>query len=69
MNKEMIVKAPKLPNLRPYTNKWVALSANRSRVVASGNTIETVVGKISKTERKRVTFLKVFPRGYSPHHS
>jgi len=69
MEKQLVIKAPKLPNLRPYSNKWIALSSDRLRVVSSGKSIADATRKIKPADRKKVAFLKVFPRGYSPTHA
>ncbi|PIY75087.1 MAG: hypothetical protein COY85_01270 [Candidatus Portnoybacteria bacterium CG_4_10_14_0_8_um_filter_40_50] len=44
--------------LKPYTNKWVALSRDHRKVIAKGNELKEV---ISKAQSKDVVFLKVFP--------
>ena len=44
--------------LKPYANKWVALSSDHKKVIAKGNRLKDVA---SKTKAKDVVFLKVFP--------
>jgi len=44
--------------LKPYANKWVALSSDRRRVIEKGNELKEVVAKVKS---KDVIFLKVFP--------
>lgn len=44
--------------LGPYANKWVALSRDRKKVIAEGNTLKEVV---SKVKSKDTVLLKVFP--------
>jgi len=45
--------------LKPYANKWVALSSDRRRVIEKGDELKEVVAKVKS---KDVIFLKVFPR-------
>ena len=44
--------------LKPYVNKWVALSPDHKEVVSSGDTLEETAAKIKE---KDVVFMKVFP--------
>ena len=44
--------------LKPYANKWVALSSDRRRVIENGDELKEVVAKVKS---KDVIFLKVFP--------
>jgi len=44
--------------LKPYANKWVALSRDRKNVIATGDELKEVA---SKVKSKDVIFLKVFP--------
>ncbi len=44
--------------LKPYANKWVALSPDHKKVVSSGDTLEKTA---AKTKDKDVVFMKVFP--------
>ncbi len=44
--------------LKPYANKWVALSSNKKEVLAYSNQLKDVVKKI---KTKDVIFTKVFP--------
>lgn len=54
--------------LIPYENKWVALSPDRKKVVASGNTVQDVDKKLKKMKNKSVVITKVLPfdKTYSP---
>ena len=45
--------------LKPYANKWVALSRGRKKIIAQGCKLADV---IKKTKAKDVTLLKVFPQ-------
>ncbi len=47
--------------LRPYENKWVALSPDYTRVVASGDTRKEVDARVKKEEREMLIFHKVLP--------
>jgi len=44
--------------LKPYANKWVALSSNKKKILASGNQLKDIIAKI---KTKDVIFTKVFP--------
>jgi hypothetical protein len=44
--------------LKPYVNKWVALSRDRKRVLGNGNTLKEVAEKMKS---KYGIFFKVFP--------
>lgn len=56
MEKEKNYNLGKL--LKPYDNKWVALSSDRKKVVASGNTLKEVAEKVTNLD---VIFTKVIP--------
>ncbi len=47
--------------LRPYEDKWVALSPDYTRVVASGDTRKEVDASVKKEERETLIFHKVLP--------
>lgn len=47
--------------LQPYENKWVALSSDYTRVMASGKTLQETATQLAKSERESVVFHKVFP--------
>lgn len=55
--------------LAAYENKWVALSADFSRVLASGRSLKEVDGKLTGSERREAVFHKVLPfdAAYVPH--
>ncbi len=60
MNKETIKKAPNLSNvLRPYENKWVALSSDKKYVLASGNTLGETAARLGASEKPEAVFMKV----------
>lgn len=44
--------------LKPYANKWVALSRDHKNVIATGDELKEVA---SKVKSKDVIFLKAFP--------
>jgi len=45
--------------LKPYANKWVALSRDRKKIVAQGNELREVIKKAGSRD---VTLFKVFPK-------
>ena len=47
--------------LQPYENKWVALSSDYHKVVASGETLRETAAQVEEGERERVIFHKVLP--------
>lgn len=55
--------------LTPFEAKWVALSPDRKRVVASGNTAKEVDVKLKKMKRDDAILTMVLPfdKVYSPH--
>ncbi|MDO8654845.1 MAG: DUF5678 domain-containing protein [bacterium] len=52
--------------LKPHANQWVALSNDRKRVLASGNTLKEVA---NKTSGRDVVLMKAFPSDafYAPY--
>jgi len=44
--------------LKPYANKWVALSRDRRRVIEKGDELKEVAARVKS---KDAIFLKVFP--------
>lgn len=52
----------------PYENKWVAMTPDRKKVVASGETIKEVDKKLKKIKNKTAILTKVLPfdKSYSP---
>jgi len=44
--------------LKPYANKWVALSRDQRKVLASGKTLQEVA---TKTKEQDTVLMKVFP--------
>jgi len=54
--------------LIPFENMWVALSLDRKKVVASGETIKELKKKMDKIDNCEVIFTKVLPfdQFYSP---
>ena len=55
--------------LANYENKWVAVDAQKKRVLASGNTPAAVYKKLQNVKDKGIALLKVMPfnASYSPH--
>lgn len=49
------------PLLKPYENKWVALPPDKTRVLASGDTLAEVRQKIAVKDMPVVGFMKVVP--------
>jgi len=47
--------------LIPFENKWVALSLDRKRVIASGVTIRELDKNLSKLKVEDAVFTKVLP--------
>lgn len=47
--------------LKPYKNKWVALSLDNKKVISSGNTLKDAA---LKAKRKDVVFMKAFPNAF-----
>lgn len=47
--------------LKPYENKWVALSFDYRKVFSSGKTLEETIKKLKKKSKEEVIFLKVLP--------
>ncbi len=60
MIKEKIIKKMDSKLLKPYENKWVALSNNRKKVIASGKTLNEVFEKI-EGKKNDYMFTKVLP--------
>ena len=48
--------------LKPYENRWVALSYDRRKVLGSADTLDEAREKVEKTERK-IVFIKLPPYG------
>ncbi len=66
MKKNDIVKV-KLPTSlsKKHANKWVALSSDYRKIIATGNNLPDILKKTSNTKKRVV--LKVLPRlGYVP---
>jgi hypothetical protein len=47
--------------LKPYENKWVAVSPDYVTVVASGGTLKEAHAHVPRGEREMVVFHKVLP--------
>ena len=47
--------------LQSFDNKWVALSPDYKRVVASGDTLIDADAQVPEEQRKKVVFYKVPP--------
>lgn len=54
--------------LKPYENKWVALSPDHKKVVSSGDTLSDTAKKIKKYHKDEVVFFRVLPfnASYAP---
>lgn len=62
MAKETIIKAPELNEiLKPFENKWVALSSDEKEVISSGDTLSEVESKLNEKEKHEAVFFKVIP--------
>ena len=62
MTEEIIIKAPDLKEiLKPFENKWVALSPDETEVVSSGDTLTEAESKLNEKEKHEVVFFKVIP--------
>ena len=44
--------------LKPYANKWVALSFDHKKVIAGGDSLKEVAAKVKSQD---AVFMKVFP--------
>jgi len=66
MNKEKRADLSSL--LRPYENKWVALSMDNSKVIESGSTLDDLLRKLKGKDTRDLEFLKVpnFQMCYAP---
>jgi hypothetical protein len=55
--------------LIPYQNKWVALTEDRKKVVASDKDVKKLTEKLTKMKKKDVILTYVIPmdKYYSPH--
>ena len=55
--------------LRPYENKWVALSMDNSKVIESGSTLDDLLRKLKGKDTRNLEFLKVpnFQMCYAPN--
>ena len=69
---EPMPKAKKFPEiLRPYENKWIALSLDNSRVIASDRSIDNLLKKLGDKKIRDVELMRVpdFAMGLAPIHS
>ena len=62
----MITKPNLSKLLKPFANKWVALSPDYKKVISSGDTLENTAKKIKEIDREKVIFHKVIPSGFAP---
>ncbi len=63
----MIISKPNLSKLlKPFENKWVALSSDYKKVISNGDTFKKVMGEIKSEEKDKVVIFKVLPAGYEP---
>ena len=62
MTQETTIKAPNLNEiLKPFENKWVALSSDETKVLSSGDTLSEAESKLSEKEKHEVVLFKVVP--------
>lgn len=52
--------------LVPYINKWVALSTDRTKVLASAKEIDSLDKKVKQAKLGEVIYHYVFPFPYAP---
>ncbi|MDP1688729.1 MAG: hypothetical protein Q8L47_01185 [bacterium] len=62
----MIIQKNLSKILNKLEKKWVALSPDYKRVVASGETLKDTISKIKISDRAHVIFHKVIPGSYAP---
>lgn len=63
----MITKPNLSKILKPFENKWVALSPDYKKVISSGSNLESVVKSLKDGEKERAIFHKVIPSGFAPY--
>lgn len=63
----MITKPNLAKILKPFENKWVALSPDYKKVLSSGKTLAETESKLNSKIAEKVVFHKVMPAGYAPH--
>lgn len=47
--------------LKPYEDKWVALSLDYRRVFSSGQTLREAIEDLKEMDKNKVIFMKVLP--------
>ncbi len=54
--------------LKPYENKWVALSEDKTTVVSSGKSLTDAIKNTPKNKKDSVSFMHVIPleRHFAP---
>ncbi|MBI2406649.1 MAG: hypothetical protein HYV25_03685 [Candidatus Harrisonbacteria bacterium] len=54
--------------LKPYENKWVGLSEDKTAVVSSGDNLTDAIKHTPKDKKNRVSFMHVIPleRHFAP---
>lgn len=52
--------------LKPFENKWVALTRDYKKVIDYGDTLNEVTSKIKKNEKDKIIFYKVVPPNFVP---
>jgi len=57
--------------LKPYENKWVALSSDYKKILESGKSLEEIIKKCKKRKYKRPIYFKVLPfdKAFVPFNS
>ena len=63
----MIIKPNLSRILKPFENKWVALSPDYKKVLSSGDTLTDAAKTIKQSDREKVIFHRVIPVGFSPN--
>ncbi|MEK9174926.1 MAG: hypothetical protein AAB725_03070 [Patescibacteria group bacterium] len=51
--------------LKPFVNKWVAISPDYKKIISSANTLQELTAKIGGNKRDLI-FHRVIPPGYAP---
>jgi len=49
--------------LKPYENKWVGLSEDKTAVISSGDSLTDAINDTPKNKKDKVSFMHVIPLG------
>jgi len=52
--------------LKPYENKWVAITKDYKKIIATGKTLEETIKKAKKIKAVIYTYVDSFKMGYAP---